>query len=612
MAGRSGRTAARVFVLFCLAVSLCFVQGCMYADPFIALLISGDELEANLGKAGLVIIDARSAGYEAGHIPGAISLKWSDYVDASKNLKPVADLEEQLGAAGLSSDMVFVIYDDTTASWGASGRVFWMLEYLGCGKVHVLNGGWDKWSADGRASETEINTLRAARFAADVQDDALMTKDRLADRLGDGDFVVIDSRTDEEFNGWTLYGEARGGHITGAVQLPYAGFFKEDKTILDYDDLKELFEANGITSDKEVTSYCTVGIRSGFVYFVLRTLGYPRVSNYDGSIAEWSADSSLPMEKMENYQALVYPEWVDKLIKGENPPTYPGNGYVILYTSYEPRYSENRTDYVGTLYETGHIPGAIFMDTYSIENGPTSEYGAGYASPVDANVRPIPELQDFLGSLGITKDMTVVVYANDDITMMTAGRTAWALLLAGVDVRLLNGNYAGWVAYGGDIETTPNTLAPVDFGDDPGNPQYLATTDDVLAVANGVSTNAVIADDRSWEEFIGDSNSYYSYFNELGRIKTARWVGDWWELTREDFQFLKTYTEVEQDWIDAGFTAGKQMYFYCGTGWRSGLYTFTAYLMGWTAANYDGGWFEWSVNGNPRETGVPSYAAGLP
>ncbi len=612
MAGRSGRTAARVFVLFCLAVSLCFVQGCMYADPFIALLISGDELEANLGKAGLVIIDARSAGYEAGHIPGAISLKWSDYVDASKNLKPVADLEEQLGAAGLSSDMVFVIYDDTTASWGAAGRVFWMLEYLGCGKAHVLNGGWDKWSADGRATEVESNTLRAARFAADVQDDALMTKDRLADRLGDGDFVVIDSRTDEEFNGWTLYGEARGGHITGAVQLPYAGFFKEDKTILDYDDLKELFEANGITSDKEVTSYCTVGIRSGFVYFVLRTLGYPRVSNYDGSIAEWSADSSLPMEKMENYQALVYPEWVDKLIKGENPPTYPGNGYVILYTSYEPRYSENRTDYVGTLYETGHIPGAIFMDTYSIENGPTSEYGAGYASPVDANVRPIPELQDFLGSLGITKDMTVVVYANDDITMMTAGRTAWALLLAGVDVRLLNGNYAGWVAYGGDIETTPNTLAPVDFGDDPGNPQYLATTDDVLAVANGVSTNAVIADDRSWEEFIGDSNSYYSYFNELGRIKTARWVGDWWELTREDFQFLKTYTEVEQDWIDAGFTAGKQMYFYCGTGWRSGLYTFTAYLMGWTAANYDGGWFEWSVNGNPRETGVPSYAAGLP
>ncbi len=593
-------------VIFAFMLSLFCINGCAVTDPFISLLISGDELEANLDRAGLVIIDARTAGYEAGHIPGAISLKWSDYVNEASNLKPVADIEEQMGAAGLSSDMVFVIYDDTTASWGAAGRVFWMLEYLGCARVHVLNGGWDKWSADGRESETAINTLRAARFTADVQDDALMTRDRLADRQGDNDFVVIDSRTDEEFNGWMLYGEARGGHIPGAIQLPYAGFFKEDKTILDYDDLKNRFESYDITSDKEVTSYCTVGIRSGFIYFVLRTLGYPRVSNYDGSISEWSADSSLPMEKMENYQALVYPEWVDKLIKGENPPTYPGNGYVILYTSYEPRYSENRTDYVGTVYETGHIPGAIFVDVYSFENGPNSEHGEGYEFPEEGSVKPIPELQEFLGSLGISKDMTVVVYADDDITMMTAGRTAWAVLLAGVDdVRILNENYAGWVACGGEIETTPNTLAAVDFGDDPGNPQYLATTDDVLAVANGINTNAVVADDRSWEEFIGDSNSYYHYFNELGRIKSAQWVGDWWELAREDFQSLKNYTEVEKDWIDSGFSPDQLIYFYCGTGWRSGLYTFYAYLMGWNAANYDGGWFEWSVYGNPRETGLP-------
>ena len=172
-------------------------------------------------------------------------------------------------------------------------------------------------------------------------------------------------------------------------------------------------------------------------------------------------------------------------------------------------------------------------------------------------------------------------------------------------MRLLNGNYAAWVAYGGDIEATPNTPAPVNFGNDSGNPQYLATTDDVLAVANGINNSAVIADDRSWEEFIGDSNSYYHYFNELGRIKSAQWIGDWWVLTSDDFEYLKTYTEVEQDWIDSGFAADQQIYFYCGTGWRSGLYTFYAYLMGWTAANYDGGWFEWSVYGNPRETGLP-------
>ncbi len=138
----------------------------MYADPFISLLISGDELEANLGKAGLVVIDARSAGYEAGHIPGAISLKWGDYVKEDMNLKTTRELEEQLGEAGLSNDVVFVVYDDTTASWGAAGRVFWMLEYLGCDKVHVLNGGWDKWIADARATEMGINTLRSSTICS--------------------------------------------------------------------------------------------------------------------------------------------------------------------------------------------------------------------------------------------------------------------------------------------------------------------------------------------------------------------------------------------------------------------------------------------------------------
>jgi len=571
------------------------------------LLVRADFFETIMDQSGVVIIDARSAGYETAHIPGAVSLKWSDYVDASSMLLPVADLQAKLSAAGLSRTMTFIIYDDTLKSWGSAGRVFWMLEYLGCSDVHILNGGWDLWTAEGRQTETTVNTLAPNIFIPSVRDSVRSTKDHISSRLGDSDFVVIDSRTDEEYNGWQLYNEARGGHITGAVQIPYEWFYVADNnTVLGYENLKNLFESRGITADKEVTSYCTVGIRSGFVYFALRLLGYQNISNYANSIKEWAADSSVPMDRMTNYQALVYPDWVNKLIKGENPPTYPGNGYAILYTSYEPRYSDNRTDYAGTVYETGHVPGAIFMDTYSIENGPNSEYGEGYEFPEEGNVKPIAALQAFLGGLGISKDMTVVVYAHDDISMMTAGRTAWALLLAGVDdVRILNGSYAAWVAYGGDIETTPHKTVPVDFGDDPGNPQYLATTSDVLAVANGIDTNAVIADDRSWEEYIGDSNSYYHYFHELGRIKTARWIGDWWELTRDDFQSLKTYTEVEKDWLDDGFSPDQKMHFYCGTGWRSGLYTFYAYLMDWPAANYDGGWFEWSYYDNPRETGEP-------
>ncbi len=575
--------------------------------PNAGLLVSADSVEDNLNNSDLLVIDARGkAAYDQGHIPGAISLIHNDFWTWGSGLKPVEELEVLLGEAGLTRDMTVVVYDNTTAAWGAAGRIFWMLEYLGCTDVHILNGGWDKWVADGRPTETKTNALTQATFKAAVNNSVRATKESILAKMQNNNFVLIDARTDEEYNGWQLYGEARGGHIPGAVQIPYARFFNADKTVLAYADLKTLLEARGVTADKDVASNCTVGIRSGFVYFTLRLMGYPIAANYDASIIEWAAadETTYPMDKMANYQALVYPGWVDELIKGNNPPTYPGNGFVILYTSYEPRYSENRTDYVGSHYENGHIPGSIFMDTYSIENGPNSEYGDGYEFPEEGNVKPIAELQQFFGELGISKDKTVVVYADDDISMMTAGRTAWALLLAGVnDVRILNGSYAAWVAYGGDIETTPHTLPAANFGGGEGNAQFLATMEDLHDVIGGVNTDAIIVDDREWAEFVGSSNSYYHYFHEYGRIPTARWIGDWVELVRDDTQSLRTYTEVEKNWIASGFSPDKTMYFYCGTGWRSGLYTFYAYLMGWQAANFDGGWFQWSYYDNPRETG---------
>ena len=94
------------------------------------------------------------AGYDTSHIPGAINIKFGDYFTPGAGLLPKADLNSKLSAAGLKRSMTFVIYDNTSASFGAAGRIFWMLEYLGCGDVHVLDGGWDKWAADGRPTET--------------------------------------------------------------------------------------------------------------------------------------------------------------------------------------------------------------------------------------------------------------------------------------------------------------------------------------------------------------------------------------------------------------------------------------------------------------------------
>jgi len=326
----------------------------------------------------------------------------------------------------------------------------------------------------------------------------------------------------------------------------------------------------------------------------------------DSSSSKSDTDQSTP-----HHEALVSAEWVKDLIDGKKPETYPGKGYVIVFTSWWPRWETNEisTTGAGTSFATeGHIPGAIFLDTYSIETGPTSEYGDGYASPSHSYVKSLPVLQAFFASMGINKDKTVVVYADDDISMMGAGRIAWGLLYAGVkDVRILNGSYKAWKDAGYPVETGTTSWKPVQsFGESSGRPDYIATTADVKAVIDGTDTGSTIVDDREYEEFTGESNSYYWWFEEFGRIPTARWIGDWVHIVTEDHQSFIPLEDVAYNWTRDGFTPDKKMYFYCGGGARSAMYTFYAYVMGWPAANYEGGWYLWSTDhNNPRETGIP-------
>ena len=595
------RSVSTMILLACILGLIVTLQACKFKKnyPNATLLVSTEQLQRMIDAKtkNMVIIDVRDYGDGSTKIPGSINLRWKEFMGSS-GLKSVAELEAQLGAAGLTRDAKIIIYDTPATSWGAAGHMFWMLEYLGCDDVHILNGGFDKWADEGRATEwMYIMQLAPATFTAAVRDDRLATKDSISAKLNDPKFSVIDSRTFQEYNGFQLYGEARGGHIKGAFNLAYNDFLKQDQTVLDYEDMKAMLDADNITTDKEVSANCTVGIRSGFVYFVLRLMGFKNCSNYAASILDWSADSSKPMEKMANFQALVYPQWVDQLISGENPPTYPGKGYVILYTTWAPEYATDPTDYV-----MGHIPGAIFMDTYAIENGPSRE--PMYTSSHDSQAKPISGLQALFGGLGITDNTTVVVYGQED---MSCGRVAWALLVAGVkDVRILNGGYDAWIKYGGAVETDNNSPIPVDFGDSPGRPDLVADMARVKAICTTDNASVTITDDRSWDEFIGASNSYYEYFHELGRIACAKWIGDWPLLVKNDINTFQSMGVVERNWRAQGFSPDTPMIFYCGTGWRSAVYTWYAYLLGWQAANYNGGWYEWSSDpNNPRATGKP-------
>lgn len=561
--------------------------------PNANLLVSADSVQNSIGEQNLVIIDARTAGYDTSHIPGAINVKFGEYLTWGTGLLPVADLESKLSAVGLKGLMTFVIYDNTSASFGAAGRIFWMLEYLGCNDVHILDGGWDKWVADGRPTEVTINTLPANTFSAIVNPSLRARKWHIMERLNDADFVIIDSRTDEEYIGWQLYGEARGGHIPQAVQIPYAWYFKADKTVVPYNRLKEMFEARGITTDKEVTAYCTLGIRSGFTYFLLRLMGYPQASNYDGSIAEWSATTWLPMQKARRFSTIVYPSWVKALIDYHKPgsttpapPEYPydrDHKYLIFETQWG-------TIDDATAYKSGHIPGAIHSNSDIYENG----YPRWF-------LLPNADLHAAMGSMGITADTTVVVYSNSNIF---AARLWWILKYAGVnDVRFLNGGYKQWRASGYAGQTKINDPVPATFSGSV-NPEYRAATNYVFAHYADTG-DTLLADVRSKKEYDGVISGY-GYLEAKGRIPNAIWAynaDDSSPVYNDSDKTLRSYTEVKRVWNNRGITSAsgsnmfdKEVIFYCGGGYRSSLAFLYAYLMGYNnIRNYSDGWEGWST-----------------
>jgi molybdopterin synthase sulfurtransferase len=579
--------------------------------PNATLLVSGASVQKNLKK--IIIIDARSSGYETSHIPGAISLQYADYLTLGTGLKDLTTLQNQLGAAGLKRNSKILIYDDTSASWGAAGRIFWMLEYLGCNDVHILDGGWDKWVADKRPTKTGVQTRRPQSFVASVNDSIRATSSHILERLmalddtnSNDDFAVVDARTNEEYIGWQFYQEARGGHIPTAVNIPYEWFFKDDKTVLTYSALRKIFEDRGVTADREVTSYCTAGIRSGYVYFLLRLMGYSRVSNYDASMFEWSADSSLPMTKLPKYQMIVNAAWVNDLITGKNPQTYQGNGYVILELV-----SDNTSDPID-FYNAGHIPGAFHLNIRSWNN----EYPIEQCTMYNGKLLYGTSLQNKIEDMGITKDTTVILYEYWDATW--AARIAWTLLYAGVkDVRILNGAWNAWVQGGYPVETTASTPQHVTFGATvPVHPEYRCETSDVKAMIS--DSTSVIADTRSWDEYIGAITGYPGdeCFKWKGRIPNAVWVRDWdwyfhWKnhnAWSEDWgnNNLRDYTEVEDMFNEAGLTPDKKkIASYCGGGYRASLPFIYAYMMDYTnMCNYDGSFYEWNFYpDNPVDSG---------
>ena len=269
------------------------------------LLIDTETLEQNLGRPGLVIIDVRGKAAYAfgGHIPGAVHSTWHDYSDPNAVAKGLLDpdlsaIEKKIRALGISQDTDVVIYSNPFDNWGDEGRMFWMLEYLGLEKLRILDGGWVKWVAEKRRYEHGVNSPPSGTFKASPRPERMAMKDELKQlvKRTHPETVLLDARSLEEYVGKEIAGIPRPGHIPSAINVPWNGFLNPDATLKDPKAIKASLDERGLHEGQEVVCYCTGGVRSAWVYFVLKVVGYPRVRNYPGSWWEWSRDFAAPTE----------------------------------------------------------------------------------------------------------------------------------------------------------------------------------------------------------------------------------------------------------------------------------------------------------------------------
>jgi thiosulfate/3-mercaptopyruvate sulfurtransferase len=279
---------------------------------------------------------------------------------------------------------------------------------------------------------------------------------------------------------------------------------------------------------------------------------------------------------LARWQQLVTPQWLADLQAGKAVTAAPVKDWCLFEVDWGAPES----------FSINHIPGAGYIDTNLLEEGPFW------------NKVPDHALLQLLLQNGIRHDTTVVLYASNSLA---AARAAHLMLYGGVkDVRILDGGFAGWIGAGFPVEAgLPHQYPSVaEFGAEfPSHPEYLIDLRQAKSLLQ--QADGILASIRSWDEFIGDTSGY-SYIKPKGDIPGARWGRAGGDVnSMHDFHnrdgTMRAAEEICAFWSEAGISADKQTAFYCGTGWRASVAFFYAWLMGWERISvYDGGWYEWS------------------
>jgi thiosulfate/3-mercaptopyruvate sulfurtransferase len=277
-----------------------------YAHP--EYLVDTEWVAAHLEDPNVRIIESDEDPllYAIGHIPGAVQVDWFSTLQhpLRRDFLTKEQFEEVASKLGITNDTTVVFYGDKS-NWFAC-YALWLFQYYGHRNVKIMDGGRLKWEKENRPLVKEVATYAGTTYRAKEADKSIRAFRDEVLKQSNKKKPLVDVRSPKEYSGelismpnYPQEGATRGGHIPGAVSIPWATAVNEaDSTFKTPEELRTIYEGKNIKADGEVIAYCRIGERSSLTWFVLKyLLGYPNVKNYDGSWTEWGNLVDAPIEK---------------------------------------------------------------------------------------------------------------------------------------------------------------------------------------------------------------------------------------------------------------------------------------------------------------------------